>query len=229
MRILQVDADTMATSHIRTILGERRVIHECADTIEEGLSLARTYDYDAIITEAALPDGSGLQLVRQLREAAVRTPVIVLSLHDETQTRVEYLRMGADDYMSKRAVHPEELHMRLVALVRRSQGHASSQIVVGPVAVSLSEKTVHVGGQRVHLTGREYQMLELMFMRVGQTISKESFLTHMYGGLDEPEIKIVDVFVCKLRKKLARADAAAGRMVETVWGRGYTVRRPAVS
>src|SRR3984885_15400300 len=104
-------------------------------------------------------------------------------------------------------------------------GLAQSVIQTGDLVVNLDTKTVEVGGQRVHLTGKEYQMLELLSLRKGTTLTKEMFLNHLYGGMDEPELKIIDVFICKLRKKLA--NASEGRnFIETVWGRGYVLREP---
>ena len=111
------------------------------------------------------------------------------------------------------------------AIVRRSKGHAQSIIETGKVAVNLDAKTAEVGGSPVHLTGKEYQMLELLSLRKGTTLTKEMFLNHLYGGMDEPELKIIDVFICKLRKKLSAATGGEN-YIETVWGRGYVLRDP---
>jgi two-component system cell cycle response regulator CtrA len=121
--------------------------------------------------------------------------------------------------------HKEELVARIHAVVRRSKGHAQSVIKTGDIQVNLDAKTVEVNGSRVHLTGKEYQMLELLSLRKGTTLTKEMFLNHLYGGMDEPELKIIDVFICKLRKKLA-ASAQGQHHIETVWGRGYVLRDP---
>ena len=112
---------------------------------------------------------------------------------------------------------------RIYAIVRRSKGHAESVIVTGDLSVNLDAKTVKVGDAHVHLTGKEYQMLELLSLRKGTTLTKEMFLNNLYGGMDEPEIKIIDVFICKLRKKLANASSGKD-YIETVWGRGYVLR-----
>ena len=98
-------------------------------------------------------------------------------------------------------------------------------ITTGDLVVNLDTKTVEVAGQRVHLTGKEYQMLELLSLRKGTTLTKEMFLNHLYGGMDEPELKIIDVFICKLRKKLSEATGGENH-IETVWGRGYVLRDP---
>ena len=114
---------------------------------------------------------------------------------------------------------------RIHAIIRRSKGHSQSVIHTGRIAVNLDAKTVEADGQPVHLTGKEYQMLELLSLRKGTTLTKEMFLNHLYGGMDEPELKIIDVFICKLRKKLSRATGGES-YIETVWGRGYVLRDP---
>jgi two-component system cell cycle response regulator CtrA len=121
--------------------------------------------------------------------------------------------------------HKDELVARIHAVVRRSKGHAQSVIQTGDLVVNLDTKMVEVGGQRVHLTGKEYQILELLTLRKGTTLTKEMFLTNLYGGMDEPEIKIIDVFICKVRKKLANVSLGKN-YIETVWGRGYVLRQP---
>ena len=114
---------------------------------------------------------------------------------------------------------------RIHAIIRRSKGHSQSVIRTGKINVNLDAKTVDAGGKPVHLTGKEYQMLELLSLRKGTTLTKEMFLNHLYGGMDEPELKIIDVFICKLRKKLSEATDGVN-YIETVWGRGYVLRDP---
>jgi len=162
-------------------------------------------------------------VLRNLRVGKINTPVMILSGSAEIDTKVKTLGGGADDYMTK-PFHKAELVARIHAVVRRSKGHAQSVIHTGEIAVNLDGKTVEVNGARVHLTGKEYQMLELLSLRKGTTLTKEMFLNHLYGGMDEPELKIIDVFICKLRKKLKAA--ARDHYIETVWGRGYVLRDP---
>ena len=163
-------------------------------------------------------------MLRTLRVAKVKTPILILSGLAGIEDKVRGLGFGADDYMTK-PFHKDELVARIHAIVRRSKGHAQSVITTGDLTVNLDTKTVEVTGQRVHLTGKEYQMLELLSLRKGTTLTKEMFLNHLYGGMDEPELKIIDVFICKLRKKLAAATGGQN-YIETVWGRGYVLREP---
>ena len=167
---------------------------------------------------------SGFEVLRGLRVARINTPILILTGLATVADKVRGFEFGADDYLTK-PFHRAELVARIHAIVRRSKGHAQSVIQTGDLVVNLDTKTVEVGGQRVHLTGKEYQMLELLSLRKGTTLTKEMFLNHLYGGMDEPELKIIDVFICKLRKKLA--NASEGRnFIETVWGRGYVLREP---
>jgi two-component system cell cycle response regulator CtrA len=195
------------------------------DLGEEGVDLGKLYDYDLILLDLDLPDMPGFDVLKQLRVSKVETPVLILSGTADTEVKVQGLGYGADDYLTK-PFHKDELVARIHAVVRRSKGHSQSIITTGMVAVNLDAKTVDVNKQRVHLTGKEYQMLELLSLRKGTTLTKEMFLNQLYGGLDEPELKIIDVFICKLRKKLANATGGE-HYIETVWGRGYVLRDPA--
>jgi len=194
------------------------------DLGEEGVDLGKLYDYDIILLDLNLPDMPGFDVLKTLRVAKVDTPILILSGNADIDNKVRGLGSGADDYMTK-PFHKEELIARIHAVVRRSKGHSQSIIKTGDIAVNLDAKTVEVNGQRVHLTGKEYQMLELLSLRKGTTLTKEMFLNHLYGGMDEPELKIIDVFICKLRKKLASA-TSGDHHIETVWGRGYVLRDP---
>jgi len=167
---------------------------------------------------------SGFEVLRSLRVSKVRTPTLILSGLVGIEDKVKGFGVGADDYMTK-PFHKEELVARIHAIVRRSRGHARSVIQTDDLAVSLDTKTAEINGARMHLTGKEYEMLELLSLRKGMTLTKEMFLNHLYGGIDEPEIKIIDVFMCKLRKKLAKASGGKN-YIETVWGRGYMLRHP---
>ena len=224
MRVLLIEDDSATAQSIELMLKSEGFNVYTTDLGEEGVDLGKIYDYDLILLDLSLPDMSGLEVLRQLRVGKVNTPVMILSGSAEIETKVKTLGGGADDYMTK-PFHKDELIARIHAVVRRSKGHAQSVIRTGDIVVNLDAKTVEVSGNRVHLTGKEYEMLELLSLRKGTTLTKEMFLNHLYGGMDEPELKIIDVFICKLRKKLAVA-ADGNHYIETVWGRGYVLRDP---
>ncbi len=224
MRILLVEDDPTTSRSIELMLTHANLNVYCTDLGEDGVDLAKLYDYDLILLDLNLPDMSGHDVLRQLRLARIETPILILSGSDDTDSKIKGFGFGADDYMTK-PFHREELVARIHAIIRRSKGHSQSVIRTGKVAVNLDAKTVDVEGKSVHLTGKEYQMLELLSLRKGTTLTKEMFLNHLYGGMDEPELKIIDVFICKLRKKLAEATGGSN-YIETVWGRGYVLRDP---
>jgi two-component system, cell cycle response regulator CtrA len=227
MRILLVEDDPTTSRSIELMLTHANLNVYCTDLGEEGIDLAKLYDYDLILLDLNLPDMNGHEVLRQLRMSKVETPILILSGADDTENKIKGFGFGADDYMTK-PFHREELVARIHAIIRRSKGHAQSMIKTGKVNVNLDAKTVDVEGDTVHLTGKEYQMLELLSLRKGTTLTKEMFLNHLYGGMDEPELKIIDVFICKLRKKLAEA-TGGDTYIETVWGRGYVLRDPVAS
>ncbi|KQB17280.1 response regulator transcription factor CtrA [Rhodobacter capsulatus] len=224
MRILLVEDDPTTSRSIELMLTHANLNVYCTDLGEEGIDLAKLYDYDLIPLDLNLPDMNGLEVLRQLRLARVDTPILILTGADDTENKIKGFGFGADDYMTK-PFHREELVARIHAIIRRSKGHSQSIIRTGKISVNLDAKTVEVGGKPVHLTGKEYQMLELLSLRKGTTLTKEMFLNHLYGGMDEPELKIIDVFICKLRKKLAEVTGGEN-YIETVWGRGYVLRDP---
>jgi two-component system cell cycle response regulator CtrA len=224
MRILLVEDDPTTSRSIELMLTHANLNVYCTDMGEDGIDLAKLYDYDLILLDLNLPDMSGHEVLRQLRLAKIDTPILILSGMDDTDSKIKGFGFGADDYLTK-PFHREELVARIHAIVRRSKGHSQSMIRTGQVNVNLDAKTVDVDSKPVHLTGKEYQMLELLSLRKGTTLTKEMFLNHLYGGMDEPELKIIDVFICKLRKKLAEATGGQN-YIETVWGRGYVLRDP---
>ncbi|AVW91040.1 response regulator transcription factor [Celeribacter baekdonensis] len=224
MRILLVEDDPTTSKSIELMLSHANLNVYTTDLGEEGIDLAKLYDYDLILLDLGLPDMNGHDVLRQLRLARVDTPILILSGADDTENKIKGFGFGADDYLTK-PFHREELVARIHAIIRRSKGHSQSIIRTGKIEVNLDAKTVSVGGKPVHLTGKEYQMLELLSLRKGTTLTKEMFLNHLYGGMDEPELKIIDVFICKLRKKLANA-TDGDNYIETVWGRGYVLRDP---
>lgn len=224
MRILLIEDDPATSKSIELMLGHANFNVYTTDLGEEGIDLAKLYDYDLILLDLVLPDINGHVVLRQLRVARIDTPILILSGETDTESKMRGFGSGADDYLTK-PFHREELIARIHAIIRRSKGHSQSIIKTGDIEVNLDGKTVEVRRNTVHLTGKEYQMLELLSLRKGTTLTKEMFLNHLYGGMDEPELKIIDVFICKLRKKLSEATGRENH-IETVWGRGYVLRDP---
>ena len=223
MRALLVEDDLTVSRGIVAMLKAAAMVVEAVDTGDEALELARMYDYDIIILDLGLPDMEGYEVVRRLRASRVETPVLILSGLNRPQAKVKGFGVGADDFICK-PFDSQELLARIQAVVRRTKGFAQPSLTVGPLTLNLGSREVVVAGQPVHLTGKEYAILELLTLRKGVVMTKEAFLNHLYGGMDEPEVKIIDVFICKLRKKLAQA--GADNLIGTVWGRGYVMRDP---
>ncbi|QQP88866.1 response regulator transcription factor [Skermanella rosea] len=224
MRVLLVEDDSSVAKSIELMLHSEGFIVDSTDLGEDGLEIGKLYDYDIIILDLMLPDIDGYEVLRRLRSARVTTPILILSGLSELDHKIKGLGVGADDYLTK-PFDKRELIARIQAIVRRSKGHSDSVIRTGRLTVNLDTRTVEVDGQPLHLTGKEYGILELLSLRKGTTLTKEMFLNHLYGGMDEPELKIIDVFVCKLRKKLAQS-TNGDNYIETVWGRGYVLRDP---
>ncbi|AXO15862.1 MULTISPECIES: response regulator transcription factor CtrA [Thalassospira] len=224
MRVLLVEDDNTYADSIELMLKSEGMVIDTTDLGEDGLEIGKLYDYDIILLDLMLPDIDGYEVLRRLRDARVETPVLILSGLTETEDKVKGLGFGADDYLTK-PFEKTELLARVQAIVRRSRGHAQSMISTGKLNVNLDARTVDVDGKPLHLTGKEYGILELLSLRKGTTLTKEMFLNHLYGGMDEPELKIIDVFVCKLRKKIQSA-TKGDNYIHTVWGRGYVLRDP---
>jgi two-component system, cell cycle response regulator CtrA len=225
MRVLLVEDDTAMAASIGLMLKKEGYICDTTDLGEDGLEIGKLYDYDIIILDLVLPDMDGYEVLRRLRAARVRTPILILSGLGELDHKIKGLGFGADDFLTK-PFDRRELIARLQAIVRRSKGHSESTIRTGKLVVNLDSRIVTVDGRPLHLTGKEYGIIELLSLRKATTLTKEMFLNHLYGGMDEPELKIIDVFICKLRKKLAEATGGE-HYIDTVWGRGYVLRDPA--
>jgi len=224
MRVLLVEDDSSTAKSIELMLKSEGYIIDYTDLGEDGLEIGKLYDYDIIILDLMLPDMDGYDVLKALRDSKIKTPILILSGLTELDNKLKGLGYGADDYLTK-PFDKRELVARIQAIVRRSQGHSQSVINTGKVSVNLDSRTVEVDGKPLHLTSKEYGIIELLSLRKGSTLTKEMFLNHLYGGMDEPEVKIIDVFICKLRKKIQ--DAVGGdNYIETVWGRGYVLRDP---
>ena len=224
MRILLIEDSPETARSVELMLKSEGVHLHTARSGEEGIDLGKLYDYDFILLGLNLPDINGADVLRCLRRNKVATPALVLSEVSRVEEKVKCLGAGADDYMTK-PFHKAELIARIYAIVRRATGHAESSIRTGRLEVKLDDKSAWVGDRKINLTGKEFQMLELLSMRKGTTLTKDMFLNYLYSGMDEPELKIIDVFMCKIRKKIAAATGGEN-YIETVWGRGYVLRDP---
>lgn len=222
MRVLLVEDDTTTARSIELALASEGIICDIAQLGEEGLEIGKIYDYDIIILDLVLPDIDGYEVLLRLRSAKVKVPILILSGLSSSEQKIKGLGFGADDYLTK-PFNRGELIARIQAIVRRSKGHSESIISIGDnIIVNLEGRSVEISGKPLHLTSKEYAILELLALRKGTLITKEMFLNHLYGGIDEPDLKIIDVFVCKLRKKLQKESGV--NHIETVWGRGYILR-----
>lgn len=224
MRVLLVEDDPSTAKAIELSLASEGIICDTTELGEEGLEIGKIYDYDIIILDLMLPDIDGYEVLRRFRAAKINTPILILSGLSGPDQKIKGLGYGADDYLTK-PFNKGELIARIQAVVRRSKGHSESIIRTGRLTVNLDTRSVEIGEKPLHLTSKEYGILELLSLRKGSTLTKEMFLNHLYGGIDEPELKIIDVFVCKLRKKLQEASGGLN-FIETVWGRGYMLKDP---
>jgi len=222
MRVLIIEDDEATVSSIKLTLSAHQIVCDITHSGTDGTQMAKVYSYDLIIVDLMLADINGFEVLLRLRAAKVTTPVLILSGLAGADQKVKGLNFGADDYLIK-PFNSGELVARIQAIVRRYHGHSQSIITFDKISINLDSKQVSIDGKALHLTSKEYAILELLAMRKGTVLTKDMFLNHLYGGIDEPELKIVDVFICKLRKKLA--DATGGKnYVATVWGRGYMLR-----
>ncbi len=224
MRVLLIEDEPTLAQSIELMLRSEELQVITAALGEEGLSLAQADQHDIILLDLNLPDISGYEVLRSLRAARVKIPVLILSGLAGIENKVKGLGFGADDYLTK-PFHKDELVARVHALVRRSAEEPEVVVRCGDLVVRMAAKRAEIAGKAVNLTGKEYAMLELMATRQGSTLTKEMFLNALYGGMDEPMLKIIDVFICKLRRKLASASGGKD-YIETVWGRGYALRVP---
>ncbi len=224
MRVLLIEDDAVTAKSIELVLRGEGFSVYTSDLGEEGFDLGDLFEFDAIVLDLNLPDLHGYEVLKKLRTSNVDTPVLILSGMVEPDDKVRGLGYGADDYLTK-PFNNRELIARVRAIVRRASGRARSIIKTGKLVLDLDAKSVVVDSETLHLTGKEYAIFEFLSLRKGATLTKEAILNHLYGGIDEPELKIIDVFICKLRKKLAAA-TGGDHCIDTIWGRGYVLQDP---
>ena len=224
MRLLLIGQDGATAAKLKTMLIRENFICDTTALSEDGLEISKLRGYDVILFDLSVPNTNGYEVLRRLRRASVRAPVLILAGRAELDYRIKGLGFGDDDLLTNLCDH-RELVARIKAIARRSKGHCESTIQTGKLVVNLDTRIVSVDDRPIHLTGKEYGILELLSLHKGTTMTKEMFLNHLYGGINEPELKIIDVFVCMLRKKLALA-TGGNHYIETVWGRGHMLRDP---
>ena len=222
MRVLLIDKDKAANQGLAFFLKGRGFVVDPSFSGEDGAEMARLYDYDLILMEPNPAAKIGSDTLRKMRAVGVRSPVIILSGAISVPEKVDYFNAGADDYLV-RPYERLELLARMQAVIRRARGYDNNIIRIGAMEVNLDTKAVLVNGKVLPLTGKEYGLLELLCLRRGMTVTKEQFLNHLYGGMDEPEMKIIDVFLCRIRNKIARL-ADGKQYIRTIWGRGYILQ-----
>jgi two-component system cell cycle response regulator CtrA len=222
MNILIIEDDKAVARSIALAVKDEGHIYNICNTAEEGLNAVREGDYDALILDINLPDSDGFQLTKTIRRQNMPIPILVVSGRTSVTDKVVALRSGADGYLTK-PFDRQELVANLTAIVRRSNGHVNSKITTGPIVLDLERHEVTVGDKRVSLTKKEYHIMELLSIRKGSTLTKAHFINHLYSGIDEPESKIIDVFICKLRSKL-NTYTGGKNYIHTVWGHGYVLR-----
>jgi two-component system cell cycle response regulator CtrA len=225
MRILVVDDEKFTSELLCLILKSEGFICDVVSLGCDSIEVAAMYEYDLIILDLVLPDMTGYDVLEKLRAQGMNSPVLILSGLTDPQNKVTGFVAGADDYLTK-PFNRSELVARVQALIRRSRGYSSPIININNrLKIHVDKRIAEVDCQMLYLTGKEYAILEFFAMSRGKVLTKEMFLNHLYGGIDEPEAKIIDVFVCKLRKKLEAALGEDGSfIIETMWGRGYMMR-----
>jgi two-component system cell cycle response regulator CtrA len=226
MLVLRVGQNSICGGNDAQLFRRHGISSEHCETGRETLEFLRLYDYDLVLMDLDLPDMQGHEAIRLARAAGFAIPSIILAESAAPLIKIKALDQGADDFITT-PCHPEELLARLRAVVRRSQGHASSTLRLGPVELSLDRREVWVSGLKMSISRREFDVLELLFLKQGVILNKNAFLNHLYTGMEEPEMKTIDVIICRLRKKLA--DAGAPNLVQTVWGCGYILREPQIT
>ncbi|BAO99358.1 response regulator transcription factor [Wolbachia endosymbiont of Cimex lectularius] len=227
MRILLIEDDQVSAKTVVNALtsdGHFCDVVTSAQDYNNNIVSSNGDHYDLVILDIHLPgDIDGYDILLRLRSAKIKVPVLILSCISAVNQKAKGLGYGADDYLTK-PFHKSELLARIKAIIRRTKGHPESVIKIGNININFDHRIVEVKGKTVHLTNKEYSMIELLALRKGTVLTKEMFLNHLYNGLDEPsDNKIVDVFMCKLRKKLESANDGKSH-IETIWGRGYVLK-----
>jgi two-component system, OmpR family, response regulator len=219
MRILVVEDDVNLNRQLSDTLKEAGYVVDQAFDGEEGHFLGDTEPYDAIILDIGLPELDGVTVLEKWRGAGRTVPVLILTARDRWSDKVAGIDAGADDYVTK-PFHVEEVLARIRALIRRAAGHASSEIVCGPVRIDTKSSKAIVNGVALKLTSHEYRLLAYLMHHMGEVVSRTELVEHMYDQDFDRDSNTIEVFVGRLRKKMG-VD-----LIETVRGLGYRIQTP---
>ena len=224
MRILLIEDDQSINGALANVLRTNNIVCDTANSAESGIAACRANDYDLVLLDLVLPDQDGFDTIKILRnDIATTAPILVLSGLPSVDDRVQCLNLGADDYL-KKPFHKRELLARIHAILRRSSSTTSSVIKIGRLHIDLSKQCVKSDtGKALELTEKEYRIVELMARRMGSVVTKSCFIDHLYSGSEEPEFKIIDVFICKIRNKIKALFGNGVEYIHTAWGRGYVM------
>jgi len=218
MRLLVIEDDTTLRESLTAKLGDAGFAVEQAADGKEGLYFALEYPIDLAIVDLGLPEMSGLDIIREVREQGKTYPILILTARDRWEDKVSGLDAGADDYVVK-PFHVEEVTARVNALLRRSGGWASSTMTAGPVSLDMSRQELTVNGAMIELTSFEYKIIEYLMVRAGQVISKTELTERLYDQDFERDSNVIEVFIGRLRKKMDPDNSL--QPIETLRGRGY--------
>jgi two-component system cell cycle response regulator CtrA len=221
VRILLVEDDPFDALEMSHMLRHAAATVDITGTGAAACALAGRHDYDLVLLDLAPPDMEGHEVLRRLRAAHIDTPVVMLPGHSLPAEKIRALGFGAD---RARPYDPSALAVGIQAAAHPGSVAPQSPLTAGHVTLNPMDRVATVRGRPVRLTAKEYEVLELLMRRKGSVLTKAAFLDHLYGGAEGPEVKIIDVFICKLRRKLCQA--GAGDLIGTVWGRGYVLRDP---
>jgi two-component system response regulator PhoP len=218
MRLLLIEDDTTLRETLAAKLADGGFAIEQAADGKEGLYFALEYPIDLAIVDLGLPEMSGLDIIRNVREQGKTYPILILTARDRWEDKVDGLEAGADDYVVK-PFHVEEVTARVNALLRRTGGWASSTMTAGPVSLDMSRQELKVNDASVELTSYEYKIIEYLMVRTGQVISKTELTERLYDQDFERDSNVIEVFIGRLRKKMDPDNTI--KPIETLRGRGY--------
>jgi two-component system cell cycle response regulator CtrA len=221
VRLLLVQSHPAEAREATRVLGKTGAVVDHVRTVPDAIMYLQTYEYDTVVLDRALAGMDGCEAVRRFRAEGFKTPVLMLLDQTSGHSRAQALRSGADNLITK-PIDQEELVARIEATVRRCNGHARSLLQVGPLEIDMTSREVRVDGQPISVTRKQYSILELMALRKGQVVNRKNFFDHLYTGLDGPETRVIEVYICQLRKKLSAW--GIGSLIDTVQGHGYMMR-----